>query len=157
MVRPTVRALEKKLKSRFQGRRRFDFGTNEVNETKIFIYPNQEVHIKIENHFTPSYIRTSSFDHLVQNEHLILYFLLGIFSGNFYIFHFFRCNGLNAYDMPVPMSELPMSEVHCGGSSWLASLNFMVDTPARTIFNPRNELHSLKLVDHMHSDRIIEK
>ena len=73
-------------------------------------------------------------------------------SWNSYIFHFFCRNDLNACDLPGPMSE-----VHCGGSSWLAPLNFMVHAPVRTIFNPRIELHSSKRVNHMHSERYDKK
>ena len=73
-------------------------------------------------------------------------------SWNSYIFHFFCRNDLNACDLPGPMSE-----VHCGGSSWLAPLNFMVHAPVRTIFNPRHELHSSKRVNHMHSEHYDKK
>ena len=53
----------------------------------------------------------------------LFYTLLGTFSSIFSIFHsFLRCYGLNACEMPVPMSEL-----HCGSPSWLVPLNFMVE------------------------------
>ena len=90
--------------------------------------------IKIENRFYPNLytvvlMPSYPFDHMVQKQHLFLYFLfysglsLVMFSWFFFNFSlFFRCYDLNACDFPVPMSEL-----HCGRPSWLAPLNFMVE------------------------------
>ena len=107
---------------------------------------------RLRHIFTTTHIRTSSCRHMVltswfKSSIFSLFFCsLGTFLVIFILLLFFV--GLNACDMPVPMSGL-----HCGGSSWLASLNFMVDTPARTILNPHNELHSSRRVNNIYSDR----
>ena len=79
--------------------------------------------IKIENHFYPNLhtvvlMPSYPFDHMVQKQHLFLYFLfysglsLVIFYGFFNFSFFFRLYDLNACDLPVPMSGL-----HCGRPS----------------------------------------
>ena len=118
----------KKVKIRVKGRRRFDFSTNEVNKDKIFIFLNQKMPIKIENHFLPQltykrlHVNISFWPSGSRVASFFLYTLFGTFSCIVLIVQSFFVFGLNASEMPVPMSEL-----HCGSPSWLPPLNFMVE------------------------------
>ena len=81
LVRPSVRALEYKLKRRFKGRRRFDFGTIEVNYNKVCIYLNREMLKKIVNYFIPTYTQSSSCQHIL----LTIWFKSSMFFS--FLFH----------------------------------------------------------------------
>ena len=139
-----------------------DFTRSAILRSFIIVYFNQRYinDAEIHREFVCLYLhekivcRCNRFDHLVQKQRLffsIFHFIRDYLLTFWYFFIFCR-KDLNACDLPGPMSGL-----HCGGSSWLAPLNFMVHAPVRTIFNPRNELHSSKRVNHMHSERYDKK
>ena len=122
MVRPTVRAVEKKVKIRVEGQRRFESGSYKVNEMEISNSMCLKMSTKIKNHFkTPINIRTSSCQHIIltiwyKSNTFFLFFILnsGLFLIFFFNFSLFSCFFLNAY------------ELDCGRPSRLAPLNFIV-------------------------------